>query len=28
LRKLGHISDIKEATDKNLAYILKREPKD
>ena len=27
LKKLPHISDISEATDKNLAYILKREPK-
>jgi len=28
IKQLPHISDISEATDKNLAYILKREPKD
>ncbi len=27
IKKLPHINDISEATDKNLAYILKREPK-
>jgi hypothetical protein len=27
VKKLPHISDISEATDKNLAYILKRAPK-
>ena len=26
VKKLPHITDIKEATDNNLAYILKREP--
>lgn len=28
LKKLPHISDISEATDSSLAYILKREPKE
>lgn len=27
IKKLPHIDDISKATDKNLAYILKREPK-
>ncbi len=27
IKKLPHINNISEATDKNLAYILKREPK-
>lgn len=28
VKKLPHIDDITKATDENLAYILKREPKD
>jgi isoleucyl-tRNA synthetase len=27
VKKLPHISDISEASEKNMAYILKRDPK-
>lgn len=28
VKKLPHIADIAQATDENLAYILKREPRE
>gem|GEM_PF-4741831 len=28
VKQLPHISDISQATDENIAYILKRAPKD